>query len=311
MILVTGATGFVGAALIARLTCEGTAVRGSIRRVSAAIPRDVSTVEVDSLTAYTDWSRALEGVHAVVHTAARVHVMSETSTDPMVEFRRVNVEGTLNLARQAAAAGVQRFVFVSSVKVNGEATTLGQPFSADDLPAPIDPYGVSKMEAEGGLREISAKTGLEVVVIRPPLVYGPGVRANFRALMRAVRNYIPLPLGAVHNLRSLVAIDNLTDFIVTCIQHPAAANHIFLVSDGNDLSTPELIRRMAHTMGKPALLLPIPVSLLEAGAACLDKRDVIRRLCGSLQVDITKNRSLLNWIPPIGVDEGLKWATSV
>ncbi|MDO9197159.1 SDR family oxidoreductase [Rhodoferax sp.] len=310
MILVTGATGFVGSALVARLAREGTETRACVRRNGASLPDGVHTVQVAGLTADTDWRHALAGVAVVVHAAARVHVMVDAATDPLAEFRRVNVDGTLNLARQAAAAMVKRFVFISSVKVNGEATLPGRPFTADDAPAPLDPYGVSKMEAEQGLRQIAAQTGMAVVIIRPPLVYGPGVKANFAALMRAVQRGWPLPLGAVHNQRSLVALDNLVDFIVTCITHPQAANQTFLVSDGHDLSTTELVRGLARAARMPVRLLPVPVWALRAGAALLGKGDAVQRLCGNLQVDISKARSLLGWTPPISVDDGLRRAVA-
>jgi UDP-glucose 4-epimerase len=234
--------------------------------------------------------------------------MSDTATDPLEEFRRVNVQGTLNLARQAAAVGVRRFVFVSSIKVNGESTQLGFPFTADDAPAPLDAYGVSKMEAEQGLRELAAQTGMEVVIIRPPLVYGPGVKANFAAMMRWLRRGVPLPLGAIHNQRSLVALDNLVDLIVTCLTHPAAANQTFLVSDGEDVSTTELLRRMGKAMGHPARLLPVPTGLLKLAATIVGRRDMAQRLCGSLQVDIEKTRRLLDWTPPLSLDQGLRKA---
>jgi UDP-glucose 4-epimerase len=256
----------------------------------------------------TDWTVALEGVAVVVHCAARVHVMADTATNPLEEFRRVNVQGTLNLAQQAAAAGVRRFVFVSSIKVNGEATQLGCLFTADDAPAPLDAYGVSKMEAEQGLREIALQTGMEVVIIRPPLVYGPGVKANFAAMMRWLRRGVPLPLGAIHNQRSLVALDNLVDLIVVCLTHPAAANQTFLVSDGEDVSTTGLLRRMGQALGHPARLIPVPVSWLKLAAALVGKQDVAQRLCGSLQVDIEKTQRLLGWAPPLSLDEGLRRA---
>jgi UDP-glucose 4-epimerase len=256
----------------------------------------------------TEWQGVLAGTEVLVHAAARVHVMADTATDPLAEFRRVNVLDTLHLAREATAAGVKRFVFVSSVKVNGEATFSGQPFTADDIPEPLDSYGISKMEAEQGLRQIAAETGMEVIVIRPPLVYGPGVKANFAALMRAVQRGWPLPLGAIHNQRSLVALDNLVDFIITCIDHPQAANQTFLVSDGQDLSTAELVRGMAQAAGVPARLLPVPVWALQAGAALLGKGDAVQRLCGNLQVDISKARRLLGWVPPVSVEEGLRRA---
>jgi nucleoside-diphosphate-sugar epimerase len=250
-------------------------------------------------------------VDVVVHTAARVHMMADTVADPLAEFRRVNVEVSLRLAREAAAVGVRRFVFISSVKVNGEASLAGQPFTEQDAVGPQDDYGISKMEAEQGLRQIAADTDMEVVIIRPPLVYGSGVRANFAALMRAVQRGWPLPLGAVQNKRSLVALDNLVDFIITCINHPQAANQTFLVSDGQDLSTTDLVRGMAHAAGVPARLLPVPVGALQAGATLLGKGDAVQRLCGNLQVDISKARSLLGWAPPVSVEEGLRLAMAV
>jgi UDP-glucose 4-epimerase len=237
--------------------------------------------------------------------------MADKAADPLEEFRRVNVQGTLNLARQAAAAGVRRFVFISSIKVNGEATQLGRSFTADDAPAPLDAYGVSKMEAEQGLRELAAQTGMEVIIIRPPLVYGPGVKANFAAMMRWLQRGVPLPLGAIHNQRSLVALDNLVDLIVTCHTHPAAANQTFLVSDGEDVSTSELLRRMGQALDRPARLLPVPQSWLKLAAAMVGKSDVAQRLCGSLQVDISKTRQLLSWTPPLSLDQGLKRAAGV
>jgi nucleoside-diphosphate-sugar epimerase len=285
---------------------SGLQVVGSVRR--AAGLTGTTVVEVADLTAQTDWSLTLAGADAVVHLAARVHVMQETEIDPLTAFRAVNVDGTLNLARQAAAAGVKRFVFISSVKINGESTQLGRAFTEVDLPNPQDAYGQSKHEAEQGLRQIASDTGMEVVIIRPPLVYGPGVKANFAALMRAVQRGWPLPLGAVHNQRSLVALDNLVDFIVTCITHAQAANQTFLVSDGQDLSTTELVRGMAQAAGVPARLLPVPVWALQAGASLLGKGDAVQRLCGNLQVDISKARNLLGWVPPVSVEEGLRRA---
>jgi nucleoside-diphosphate-sugar epimerase len=280
---------------------------GAIRSTKL-LHKDVEQLVVDSVDGAANWTGALREVDAVIHLAARVHVMKDTAPDPLAEFRRVNVHGTLNLTRQAAAAGVKRFVFVSSVKVNGESTLAGQAFTEADAPNPQDAYGVSKLEAEQGLREIAAQAGMEVVVIRPPLVYGPGVKANFAALMRAVRRGWPLPLGAVHNQRSLVALDNLVDFIVTCTTHPQAANQTFLVSDAHDLSIPQLVRGLARAAGVPARLLPVPVWVLQAGATLLGKGDAVRRLCGNLQVDISKARELLAWVPPVAVDEGLRRA---
>ena len=305
-ILVTGANGFVGKSLSAELFGQGHTVQAAVRTKFASI-ESVETTIVGEVNGSTDWSHSLADVSTVVHLAARVHVMQDNSTDPLAEFRAVNVHGTLNLARQAAAAGVRRFVFLSSIKVNGEHTDLGSPFNAEQTPAPQDAYGISKLEAELGLRGIAAETGMQVVIIRPPLIYGAGVKANFASLLRAVRRGVPLPLGlATHNRRSFVSLNNLVDFIITCIQHPNAANQTFLVSDGCDLSTTELLRRMGNALGKSARLIPVPVAVLEAGAALFGRRDVAQRLCGTLQVDITKAKELLGWMPPFGVDEGLR-----
>jgi nucleoside-diphosphate-sugar epimerase len=234
--------------------------------------------------------------------------MNDRGVDSLSEFRKVNVEGTINFALQAAHAGVKRFVFISSIKVNGDSTHIGSPFTADAAPTPNDAYGISKMEAEQGLLKLSAQTGMEVVIIRPPLVYGPGVKANFSALMRWLRFGLPLPFGAIHNKRSLVALDNLIDLIVLCLVHPAAANQTFLVSDGEDVSTTELLRRMGLAMDSPARLIPFPVNWLKLAAAFLNKGDLAQRLCGSLQVDIDKTRCILGWIPPVTLDQGLKKA---
>jgi nucleoside-diphosphate-sugar epimerase len=313
--LVTGATGLVGKALVRRLVAEARhEVLAAVRREVTSMGDSVEIVEVGDYSASTDWIRALSGVDVVVALAARAHIVGDTSPERLGEYRSVNVDGTLNLAEQAAHNEVRRFVFLSSIKVNGEGGSLAgsdamprpQPYKETDPPAPEDAYSISKYEAELGLREISAETGMEVVIIRPPLVYGPGVRANFQTLMRVVARGIPLPLGAIHNRRSLVALDNLVDFILTCIEHPAAANETFLVSDGEDLSTTELIRRLTGAMGRPARLIPIPAFVLLAGAILVGKRDVAQRLLGSLQADISKARGLLGWTPPLSVDEGLR-----
>lgn len=302
--LVTGASGLVGLRLCQRLACDGLRVRAAYRTPDLAAKCGHQVI-VGPINQATDWHRALLNVQVVVHCAARVHVMHDTEADPLAAFRIVNVDGTLNLARQAAATGVERFVFLSSVKVNGESTLPGNSFTEADVPSPQDAYGRSKYEAEQGLRQIAVDTGMEVVIIRPPLVYGPGVKANFAALMRAVQCGWPLPLGAVHNQRSLVALDNLVDFIVTCASHPQAANQTFLVSDGHDLSTTELVRGMAQAAGVPARLLPIPTWALRAGAGLLGKGDAVQRLCGNLQIDISKARQMLGWVPPISIEEGL------
>jgi nucleoside-diphosphate-sugar epimerase len=234
--------------------------------------------------------------------------MDASGRDALAEFRRVNVGGSLALARAAAAAGVRRFVFISSVKVHGEATAPGRPFREDDPPAPMDAYGISKMEAEQALWEVSAATGMELVIIRPPLVYGPGVKANFAALVRLVRRGWPLPLGAIHNQRSLVSLDNLVDLIMTCLRHPRAADEAFLVSDGQDLSTTELVRCLGKALGRVPVLVPVPATLLRGLAAATGRSEVVQRLCGTLQVDVTRARQLLGWSPPVPVAEGLRRA---
>ena len=294
-VLVTGASGFVGKALLRKLTADGYSVTALSRNQDGATPCRCYNDVVQFMTAHS----------CLIHLAARVHVMSEQADDPLAAFRAANVDLTLKLARHAAAAGVERFIFLSSIKVNGEETLPGHAFGADDACAPQDDYAVSKMEAEQGLRKIAAETGMEVVIIRPPLVYGPGVRANFAALMRAVARGFPLPLGCVDNLRSLIALNNLLDFIATCIEHPAAANQTFVVSDGDDLSTPELVRRIGRAVGRPARLLPVPLWMLKTGAALLGKQEVLQRLCGNLCIDISKPRELMGWKPPFSVDESL------
>lgn len=308
MILVTGATGLVGSALIDRLSQKKPReklIAASRKKVSWGT--NVTSVLFDELNESTDWYEALSGVTSLVHCAARVHIMNESSKDPLCEFRRVNVDGTLNLARQAAQAGVVRFVFVSSVKVNGEESIPGKPFTALDTPAPEDPYAISKLEAEVGLREISDQTGMDIVIVRPPLVYGPGVGANFAALLRTLSRGVPIPLGGVcGNRRSLVALDNLVDLLVTCIDHPAAACETFLVSDGEDMSTADLLRRAGAAMGKSARLLAVPPVCIRWGTRLVGREDIARRLLSNLQVDMKKTCDLLDWTPPISVDEGLR-----
>jgi nucleoside-diphosphate-sugar epimerase len=310
-VLVTGGQGLVGKALVASALTQGFKVRVSTRQGPTSTDRGLEYVQTTDLCATTDWLFAVQAIDTVVHCAARVHVMHDTEADPLTAFRAVNVNGTLNLARQAAAAGVKRFVFISSVKVNGESTPRGRAFTEVDAPNPQDAYGQSKHEAEQGLRQLSADTDMKVVIIRPPLVYGPGVKANFAALIRAVQRGWPLPLGTVHNQRSLVALDNLVDFIVKCTTHPQAANQTFMVSDGQDLSTIDLVRGMAQAAGVPARLLPVPVWALLAGASLLGKDDAVQRLCGNLQVDISKARRLLDWVPPVSVEEGLRRTMAV
>jgi UDP-glucose 4-epimerase len=299
-ILITGANGFIG-----NILCE------------TPFPRDMDFVPVvrkapqgrqfpvGDISAETEWGNILAGCHVVIHLAARVHVMDDRSGDPLAAFRAMNLDATMNLAKQAVLCGVKRFVFVSSVKVNGEETT-DRPFTAFDEPAPIDPYGQSKFEAEIALRELSRQTGLEVVIVRPPLVYGPGVRANFLRLMQLVKMGIPLPFGAIKNRRSMVAADNLIDLLLVCARHPAAAGQTFLVSDDNDVSISELLRMLADAMGKRALLLPVPSGAIVGAASLLGKSDVANRLVGSLQVDISHTKSTLQWAPQARMADTLK-----
>ena len=306
-VLLTGASGFVGKGVLRRLIANGNEVTTTSRRVWNDAPSFSSHCTVDSIHGNTDWSIAVRGQKTVVHCAARVHVMNDSAKNPLEEFRAVNFHGTLNLARQAVEAGARRFIFISSIGVNG-AETFDLPFNSDDAVAPHSYYSLSKYEAEVGLLQLAEKMGLEIVIIRPPLIYGMNAPGNFGSLMRWIRRGLPLPLGAIHNQRSFVALDNLVDLIATCINHPNAANQIFLASDGEDLSTTLLLRRMGQALGKPARLIPVPSGLLRLGAALVGRSTVAQSLCGSLQVDISKTRQLLGWTPPLSVDEGLKIA---
>lgn len=306
-ILVTGANGFVGGALF-RSLCEepNRDCIGAVRSRSGLEDETENLVAVGDLDKLVDWSSVISGQDVVVHTAARAHIMKDECADPLSAYRAVNSIATLNLARQAAAAGVKRFIFISSIKVNGEQTATDQPFYSHDTPSPEDFYGISKYEAEQGLRELTTETGMEVVIIRPPLVYGPGVKGNFDRMIKLVGKGLPLPFGAVHNKRSLVALDNLVDLIITCIDHPGAANQTFLVSDGEDLSTTQLLKGVAEAMGRPSRLIPVPARLLQLGATLLGKKAVAQRLLGSLQVDISHTQKTLNWTPPLTVKQGLQ-----
>lgn len=305
-VLVTGSTGFVGQGLLARLAgMAGMRVRAVVRTPDQQPVLAAECVCVPGLTPATDWSEALRGVDIIVHLAARVHVMRDTAADPLTAFRQVNVEGTSALARHAARSGVRRFIFLSSIKVNGERTLPGKPFTPTDRPGPLDPYGTSKLEAELELARLAARGDMSLVVIRPPLVYGPAVRGNFRSMMQWLVRGVPLPLGSIHNRRSLVSRDNLVDLIATCLTHPAASNQTFLTADGEDLSTTELLRRLGRALAHPARLISVPAGLLRGTAGLLGRADIALRLCDSLQVDSSATHTLLGWKPPQAVDQGL------
>lgn len=303
--LVTGASGFVGRSLCTELLRRGRTVRAAVRSANAEID-DCEREAVGAIDGGTDWAQALYGVEVVIHLAARVHVMKDNTANPLEEFRKVNVAGTEHLARCAAIAGVKRLVYVSSIKVNGEATSEGKKFSESDVPDPHDPYGISKMESEQALHRVAAETGLEVVIVRPPLVYGAGVKGNFAQMLNILAKEIPLPLASVHNRRSLIYVGNLVDALILCATHPAAAGQTYLVSDGEDISTSDLLRRLGEAMGHPARLLPCPQGLLKLAGRLTGRADKIERLLGSLRVDSGKIHRELGWIPPYTVRQGLQ-----
>ena len=305
-ILITGASGFIGKRLMERLFKEGTfSIRACSRKKYLGWSGGVEAVTVPAINVGTEWEASLEGCEAVVHLAAKMHEMRNQDADTLLEFRRINVEGTLNLAKQAADCGVRRFVFLSSVKVHGESTMPDQPFTMLGPPNPEDAYALSKWEAEQGLRALEMESGMEVTILRPSLVYGPEVSGNFGSLLRWLKFGIPLPFGSINNRRSLVALDNLVDLIITCIDHPNGANKTFLVSDGEDLSTTQLLRRTAMAMGVTERLLPIPPPLLDLTFRMLGKPELSLRLLESLQVDLSFTKETLSWIPPLSVEEGL------
>jgi len=305
-VLVTGASGFVGNAFCAQLKAQGISYRAVIRRESQ-IADHSDFILIDSINGQTDWEKALVGITVVVHLAARVHVMNEISKNPLDEFRRVNVEGSVNLANQAVMAGVTRFIYISTAKVNGESTNIGQAFTADDVPAPKDPYGLSKLEAESQLQSISRETNMETVIIRPPLIYGPNVKGNFNFLMRLLVRGIPLPFGGVkHNKRSLVSLGNFVDLLIICLTQQDAANNIYMISDDEDISTAELISRICNARGLPNRNFYLPLFIIRLSLFVVGKSDMYQRLCGSLQLDIDKTKNKLNWKPIETLDEALK-----
>ncbi len=301
-VLVTGAGGFVGRALCRELLGRGHSVTAVVRGTEP--PEGCEARIVSDIGPDTDWSAALEGVDAVAHLAARVHVMRERVADPLAAFRRTNVDGTLRLARSAAVTGVRRLVFLSSVKVLGEATPDG-PFTDSSPVNPQDPYGASKREAETGLSELAARSGMEVAILRPPLVYGPGVKGNFLSLLRLIDRGVPLPLAAIANRRSLLYLGNLVDAVDLCLSHDGAAGRTFLIRDGEDLSSAELGRRLAAALGRRARFFSLPEGVLRLAANCIGRRAAAQRLLGSLTVDDRRIRSELDWQPPFTVDQGL------
>lgn len=308
-VLVTGANGFVGRTVVDRLLRNGAAVNAAVRKMNSNLTPGAQPFDSMHLDQVTDWSPALRGVQVVIHCAARVHVTTELSKSPLAEFRRVNVVGMRKLVQQSAAAGVRRFIFLSSIGVNG-AETFSRPFHADDRHSPHSPYAIAKLEAEEELRAVAACTSMEVVIIRPPMVYGPGARGNFAILVDALRRGIPLPLGSINNRRSLVALDNLADLLVLCAEHPAAAGQVFLVSDNDDVSTTTLLRRIAVALACPARLFPVYPPLLRKTLGLIGRSSMGQSLCGSLQLDISKTHLLLNWSPVIGMQDQLEKLTA-
>jgi nucleoside-diphosphate-sugar epimerase len=309
MILVTGANGFLGQAIVRRLHDDFKAVRGTVREPKGMLFDGAEYVLVGNLDLTTDWSEALRGVNAVIHTAARAHVMHETSDGALSEFRRVNVDGSLSLARQAIFAGVKRFIFISSIKVNGEGGE-GVTYRFDDTAAPEDDYGISKWEAEEGLKALCSESEMELVVIRPTLIYGPGVKGNLALLEKAIDRKLPLPLGMIKNQRDILSLNNLIDLIKTCIHHPAAGGNIFLCCDNDSVSTPQLIQLMAQGRGKNVLLFPVPVSVLNIVAKLMGRQAMMKRLSSDFRVDIEHTINTLNWEPPFSVEESMQWGFS-
>lgn len=303
----TGAHGFVGEEVCRQLLEKGAIVTAATRTLAPVAldeERGFRQVPLGNFGTETDWSSVLQGVEVIIHLAARVHVMQDSSADPLAEFRQVNVAATAALARAAAASGVRRFIFLSSIKVNGEKSDE-HPLTERDAPNPQDPYGISKWEAEQVLKDIAAETGMQLVILRPPLVYGPNVRANFLRLLRWVDQGVPLPLAAIHNRRSMIYLGNLVDAITTCVDHPDVAGNTYLLSDGEDISSSDLIRQLAGAFGKPARLWALPQALLRLLGGLAGKGAEVDRLLGSLQIDASKFRVETNWVPPFTLQQGL------
>ena len=304
-IMITGANGFVGRRLLTYLDATGHKTRAVVRRPSVTVDVPGDSTVVGAIDADTDWQKAVAGVDVVVHLAARVHVMRETEADPLEAFRRVNLEGTVALANAAVKAGVKRLIYISSIKVNGEAT-YGQPFTPQQAVDPQEPYARSKWEAEQALQKISKESGLEVVIIRPPLVYGPGVKANFLSLLKLANKGVPLPLGGIKNRRTMVALENLVDLIKACCEHPAAAGQVFLAADDESVSTGELVGRIYHALGRPSRVFYFPPALLALLARLVHKQAIWHRLAGSLEVDNSDAKAVLGWQPVVSMDEQLQ-----
>ncbi|MDA9816928.1 NAD-dependent epimerase/dehydratase family protein [Alphaproteobacteria bacterium] len=303
-VLITGASGFLGKRLIEKISTDPTlSLTGSTRRNNKL--SSVSSLVFGNLDSNFDWSHILKNQEVVIHAAGKAHIMDNKTVTSYNEYKKVNLDGTLRLAQQASISGVKRFIFISTIKVNGEKTKKNKPFTELDKPNPVDGYSLSKWEAEKKLIEISTKSGMEFVIIRPSLIYGPGVKGNFGKIISLIKRGLPLPLGAINNKRSFIAIDNLIDLITVCIKHPKASNQLFLAADGKDLSTSQLIKELAMSANKNLFLIPIPVIFLKFIASILRKKTVIDRLNESLQVDISKSKNLLNWTPPISIEKGL------